>query len=150
MKIHEIKFEKSNKAEFVKELRSRVNEYFATRGISRFGNWSMITKSAVMIALYYIPYGLMVGGVFESTWAIFACWMLMAAGMSGIGLSIMHDANHGAYSKHKWVNTAMNGNYPWVIQVKIICGGGYQILSETVDAWIREKKNVSNAPKSCH
>jgi linoleoyl-CoA desaturase len=108
MKIHEIKFEKSNKAEFIKELRSRVNEYFSKRGISRFGNWSMVTKSAVMIALYYIPYGLMVGGVFESTWAVFACWMFMAAGMSGIGLSIMHDANHGAYSKHKWINTAMS------------------------------------------
>ena len=31
-------------------------------------------------------------------------YILMALGMSGIGLSIMHDANHGAYSKHKSIN----------------------------------------------
>ena len=48
----------------------------------------------------------------------------------------------------KWVDTANRGVYPWVIQVKIICGGGNQILSEAVAAWIREKKQVSNAPQS--
>ena len=48
----------------------------------------------------------------------------------------------------KWVDTANRGMYPWVIQVKIICGGGNQILSEAVAAWIRENKQVSNAPQS--
>ena len=31
----------------------------------------------------------------------------MGFGMAGIGLSIMHDANHGAYSKNKFVNNAL-------------------------------------------
>jgi len=31
-------------------------------------------------------------------------WSLMGFGMAGIGLSIMHDANHGAYSKNQTVN----------------------------------------------
>jgi DNA-nicking Smr family endonuclease len=47
-----------------------------------------------------------------------------------------------------WVKTAMEGEYPWVMPVDIICGGGSQILSETVEGWIKEKKNVANAPKS--
>ena len=31
-------------------------------------------------------------------------WALMGFGMSGIGLAVMHDANHGAYSKNKKLN----------------------------------------------
>lgn len=46
-----------------------------------------------------------------------------------------------------WMDAAMKGEYPWVIPAVIVCGGGNQILSETVEAWIREKKNVANAPK---
>ena len=46
-----------------------------------------------------------------------------------------------------WVDTAMKGEYPWVIPATIICGGGNQILSETVETWIKGKKNVANAPR---
>lgn len=31
-----------------------------------------------------------------------------------------------------WIDTAMKGEYPWVIPVDIICGGGNQILAEVV------------------
>mmetsp|Transcript_2067 Transcript_2067/g.3286 ORF Transcript_2067/g.3286 Transcript_2067/m.3286 type:complete len:539 (+) Transcript_2067:131-1747(+) len=47
----------------------------------------------------------------------------------------------------EWVNTAHRGQYPFVIPVTIICGGGNQILSETVDEWIKSNDNVANAPK---
>lgn len=46
-----------------------------------------------------------------------------------------------------WMDTAMKGEYPWVVPVDIICGGGSQVLSETVERWIKEKKTVANAPK---
>jgi DNA-nicking Smr family endonuclease len=46
-----------------------------------------------------------------------------------------------------WVDTAMKGEYPWVMPVEIVCGGGNQILSEVVEGWIRARKNVANAPK---
>ena len=46
-----------------------------------------------------------------------------------------------------WVDTAMKGEYPWVIPVDIICGGGNQILSETVEKWIKSKTHVAIAPK---
>ena len=46
-----------------------------------------------------------------------------------------------------WVDTAMKGEYPWVIPATIICGGGNQIISETVETWIKGKKNVANAPR---
>jgi hypothetical protein len=45
------------------------------------------------------------------------------------------------------MDTAMKGEYPFVIPAVIVCGGGTQILSEVVENWIKEKKNVANAPK---
>jgi len=46
-----------------------------------------------------------------------------------------------------WVDTAMQGTYPFVQPARIVCGCGNQILSEVVENWIRERQNVSNAPK---
>ena len=49
-----------------------------------------------------------------------------------------------------WVDTAMKGEHPWVIPVKIVVGGGNQILAEAVEDWIRNKDSVSNAPKNLY
>ena len=47
----------------------------------------------------------------------------------------------------QWEKHAMEGCYPFVAPVLIVCGGGNQVLSETVSQWIKEH-NVSNAPKN--
>lgn len=47
-----------------------------------------------------------------------------------------------------WVETAMKGESPWVTPVDIVCGGGSQLLSETVKGWIRANRQVANRPKS--
>ncbi|KAL7542962.1 hypothetical protein ACHAWF_007288 [Thalassiosira exigua] len=41
----------------------------------------------------------------------------------------------------------MQGSYPFVRLATIICGGGNQILSGTVQEWIKSSNRVSNAPK---
>mmetsp|Transcript_22916 Transcript_22916/g.39210 ORF Transcript_22916/g.39210 Transcript_22916/m.39210 type:complete len:526 (-) Transcript_22916:126-1703(-) len=46
-----------------------------------------------------------------------------------------------------WVDTAMQGSYPFVKQAVIVCGCGNQILSEVVENWIRENKNVAKSPR---
>ena len=48
----------------------------------------------------------------------------------------------------KWVDAAQRGEYPWVIPAVIICGGGNQILSETVEQWIKCNENVAKAPQN--
>ena len=42
---------------------------------------------------------------------------------------------------------AMKSEYPFIIPVKIVCGGGSQVLSEVVDNWIHQQKDVANAPR---
>jgi len=49
-----------------------------------------------------------------------------------------------------WIDTAMKGTYPFVIPVKIVCGGGSQILAEVVENWIKQNDNVANAPKNMY
>ena len=46
-----------------------------------------------------------------------------------------------------WNEQAMLGSYPFIHSVTIICGAGGQVLSELVEKWIKDKPNVSNAPK---
>ncbi|KAL7490194.1 hypothetical protein ACHAW6_015942 [Cyclotella cf. meneghiniana] len=46
----------------------------------------------------------------------------------------------------RWEKYAMEGSYPFVAPVLIVCGGGNQIISETVSKWIKHNK-VSNAPR---
>ena len=47
----------------------------------------------------------------------------------------------------EWKNIAMKSEYPFIIPVKIVCGGGSQVLSEVVDNWIHQQKDVANAPR---
>ena len=58
-----------------------------------------------MFGLYFIPYTLIVtSSVTHIGWLI-ALLVIMSLGFAGIGLAVMHDANHGAYSSNAWLNT---------------------------------------------
>jgi len=102
-----VRFNTKDRPEFFIELRKRVDQYFKENNISKYANLNMKLKTAFMIGLYFIPLGFLLSGTIQTFWSSFAMWMLMGLGMSGIGLSIMHDANHGAYSKNKTVNNVL-------------------------------------------
>jgi len=93
--------------EFVVTLNKRVNEYFKTNNISKHGNLEMYIKTICMFAIYLTPYVLILTGVITTTIPLLAGVLVMGLGLAGIGLSVMHDANHGAYSNKAWVNTLM-------------------------------------------
>lgn len=99
-----IKFNNEKHAAFAKELKQRVNLYFKEKGISKHANTAMIIKTISMLAMFIVPYTLLMSGVITSIWLHYLMWMIMGLGVAGIGMSVMHDANHGAYSKRKWVN----------------------------------------------
>ncbi|RLD73083.1 MAG: acyl-CoA desaturase, partial [Bacteroidetes bacterium] len=107
MELSTVKFNKLDQPEFFKELRKRVNKYFEENNISKKANLNMKFKTAFMICLYFVPFVLMITGLVSSLWPVMFMWVLMGFGMSGIGLSIMHDANHGSYSDNKTVNNLL-------------------------------------------
>lgn len=102
--LDKLTFENSHR-DFTITLNKRVNEYFKTNNLSRYGNTEMVIKTIFMLALYFGPYALIVGGIVSGTLATLAMVGLMGLGLAGIGLSIMHDGNHGAYSSKRSINT---------------------------------------------
>lgn len=95
----------SNHRDFSATLNKRVNEYFKNHNIGRHGNSEMVIKTICMFAAYFLPYTLIVTGVISGTFPLLVAVLIMSLGLAGIGLSVMHDANHNAYSKKRWVNT---------------------------------------------
>jgi len=91
--------------EFSRVLNERVNEYFRKHGISRYGQFRMIAKLVIMVSLYLAPLVVLWTIRPESLWWQYGLWALAAVGMAGLGLTVMHDANHGVMHKRKWVNT---------------------------------------------
>jgi linoleoyl-CoA desaturase len=118
----------NTRPDFFSTLNKRVNEYFKSNGITRHANSEMIVKTIFMFSLYFIPYGFIVSGSFVSPWLLIALYMVMGLGKAGIGLSIMHDANHGSYSTKGWVNdligyslNLIGGNaFNWKVQHNVL------------------------------
>ncbi len=102
-----VKFNTKDRPDFHKVLRKRVNKYFKENNISKYATNGMVFKTVFMVALYLVPYILMLTVFKDSTVGVFAMYFLMSLGMTGIGLSVMHDANHGAYSKNQKVNRSL-------------------------------------------
>lgn len=103
---HPITFARTRK-EFTATLQGRVTEYFKSNNIKRHGNREMLLKTIFMFSLYFVPYALVLSGIISNPWWLLAAVVVMALGLAGIGLSVMHDANHGAYSDKPWVNKLM-------------------------------------------
>lgn len=128
MSVTSIRFNDTDKPEFFKDLKKRVDAYFTENKLSKHGGISMAVKSAFMLLLYFAPLVLILVGVCDSFGLSILMWTIMGFGMSGIGLSIMHDANHGAYSSKPWVNNLMGfvlnfiGGYHvnWKIQHNVL------------------------------
>jgi linoleoyl-CoA desaturase len=104
MDLTKVKFPKGIDTSFIDNLRIRVRAYFEEHQISRYGNAGMVWKSVFMLSLYFVPYGIMVSGLIQDLWMLLMVWILMGFGMAGIGLSIMHDANHRSYSSKQSIN----------------------------------------------
>lgn len=99
-----VKFDNAVNREFTRTLMKRVDQYFRSNKVSRNANASMWFKTFFMLAIYIVPFVVMMINPLSPQWLNMLLYTVMGFGVGGIGLSIMHDANHGAYSKKKWVN----------------------------------------------
>src|ERR1051325_4793889 len=96
-------FINKDKTRFYSTLKQRVDRYFTERNISQHANGAMVFKTIFMLSLYFIPYFIIMFEI-PSLWGMWSCTVMMGLGLAGIGMSIMHDANHGAYSSNDRVN----------------------------------------------
>jgi len=98
-----IKFINKDKTLFFNTLKERVDNYFKENNISQHANFTMVFKTLFMLSLYFIPYVLIITQGY-STLGMWLCSLIMGLGLAGIGMSVMHDANHGAYSSNMNIN----------------------------------------------
>lgn len=98
-----------------------------------------------MLSMYFVPYLLIVTGIASlNMWFFYSLWVVMGLGIVGIGTSVMHDSNHGAYAENKSVNNFLGsvlnilGGYAlnWKIQHNIMHHTYTNIegLDEDIDA----------------
>lgn len=97
----------SRDRDFSTTLNKRVNEYFKNQNLSKHANPEMVIKTICMFLAYFGPYVLIITGIVTSLPGLLIALLVMSLGLGGIGLSVMHDANHGAYAKRSWINTIL-------------------------------------------
>src|ERR1700694_3093910 len=93
-------------AGFHQELRRRVHEYFRRTGVSPRASLGMYLKTEAILLWFGASYALL---VFAATtwWNGMLLSFSLALAMAGIGFTIQHDANHGAYSNKSTINHLM-------------------------------------------
>jgi len=89
--------------DFVRELKARVDQYFTSRHLSPHADWRMVTKTVALLALTFVPYGMILSNRF-GPWAMLGLSFIMGIGMAGVGFAVSHDALHGAYSANPKIN----------------------------------------------
>ncbi|AEM71087.1 Linoleoyl-CoA desaturase [Allomuricauda ruestringensis DSM 13258] len=122
-----IRFSRRDSAQFFRTLNKRVNEYFKENNLKKTGNWKLHLKTIVMFAIFLTPYFLILT-LNLPFWGYLLLSITMGVGMAGVGMNVMHDGNHGAYSNKKWVNKLMGssiyilaGNvYNWQVQHNVL------------------------------
>lgn len=109
--INNPNFSRTINSDFSRTLRRRVNIYFKTNNTARNANTSMVVKTVIMLALFFVPLAILCTGMVTQTWLLFLLYILSGFGMSGIGMGVMHDAIHGSYSKNKKINRLLGYSF---------------------------------------
>ncbi|GCC50398.1 acyl-CoA desaturase [Chryseotalea sanaruensis] len=117
-----VKFITTNEQErkFASAVRRNVNDYFTENALSKKGNTFLVVQSIVLLAIYILPFVIILT-IPISVWLALLMTVLIGIGMAGVGMCIMHDGVHGAYSKKEWVNN--------------LAGSTMYLLGSTVTNW---------------
>lgn len=106
-----LRFGRGEQLEFFSTLRQRVDGYFKENNITKHANATMVWKTAILLAGYILPFIALL--VFSPGVGMqLLLWSTMGVALAGIGMSVMHDANHGAYSAklsvNRWMGHTLN------------------------------------------
>ena len=120
-------FSKEDNLKFFRTLNKRVNDYFKENKINKTGNWKLHLKTIVMFGLFLTPYFFLLA-MDMPFWVYLLLNVVIGIGMAGVGMNVMHDGNHGAYSTKSWVNKLMGGSiyilagnvYNWQVQHNVL------------------------------
>ncbi len=84
----------------LRACRKEVSAYFAAHDIATTGNIHLYVKACIMLLLWLIPYALPFF-TFISLGGMVLLGIVCGIGNAGVGMNIMHDANHDTFFKNK-------------------------------------------------
>mgnify|MGYP001816009844 CR=1 FL=1 len=92
--------------DFHADLRSRIRVHLAEPGRIRRGERTILLKTAVVVAWAVVSWVLL---VFAATtwWQAGLLSISLGLALAGIGFNVTHDANHGSFSRRRWLNRTM-------------------------------------------
>jgi len=99
--IGEVKYSKTLHKDFSETLNQRVMAHFEKEGINPFAQKDMLLKTFLLLVLYAGVYSVIISGSIRNLPVLFILWGLLGLGQSFIGMCVMHDAVHGAYTKNR-------------------------------------------------
>ncbi|MDJ1499387.1 acyl-CoA desaturase [Xanthocytophaga agilis] len=140
-----IKFIDKSHSAFFSTVRERVDTYFKTRSLSSHANTAMWFKSIFFLLGYLLLYGLILSGQFNA-WTMLA----MAGGLgifaATIGFNVSHDAVHGAFSGHKWVNDLLSKSFYLLGASPYIWNLTHNVVHHTYTNIIGHDEDIEIAP----
>ncbi|HYG52049.1 MAG TPA: fatty acid desaturase, partial [Flavobacteriales bacterium] len=98
-----VRFVHKDKTLFFPTLKKRVDLYFKENKISKNANAHMVIKTIALLAMYLAPF-ILILTIAMPLWAQLCLWVVMGIGLAGVGMGVMHDAAHEAYSTNRTTN----------------------------------------------
>ncbi len=109
----QIFFPQNKDLDFKRTLKKRTNQFFKEKGISGHYTPGMLLKTTIMLLIYIVPF-ILILSIPMPFWLALVHYFIMGFGVAGIGMSVMHDANHYGYSASPKINRWM-GNTIYLI-----------------------------------
>jgi linoleoyl-CoA desaturase len=122
-----VRFVPRDKKLFFITLKERVDNHFKSEGLSSHANRKMVIKTVALFSMYLLPLAAIV--IYQPPFLVsLLLWSIISLGYAGIGMSVMHDANHGAYSGNSklnsviaWsINTLGASKHNWKLQHNVL------------------------------
>ena len=121
------RFVSPNKTDFFSVLQKRVNDYFVENKLAKQADASMVAKTIILLSAYILPF-LFFSFIHVNTLTLMLLYATMGFALAGIGMSIMHDANHASYSRNQAVNNWLGYSlnliggmvYNWKLQHNVL------------------------------
>lgn len=103
-KQEKIRFSSSS-SDFHRVLKLKIDAYFNSHQLSRYGNWQLWLKSIVLVLATVLVYTAIISQMF-SPWILLMLCGVLGVLKGSIGFIICHDALHGTLSPSPKVNRA--------------------------------------------
>ncbi len=121
--MENIKFDQKKHAAFWDELRSEVNAYFTSHGISPYANPRLWAKMILLLVLFTGAY-LSLFLIVMPVWTMWLVCIGLGVLIAAVGFNISHQAAHGCLSSSPKINRIMGfsfnlfgmSDYMWMIK----------------------------------